>query len=195
MQNHPILEDILVNLGKQLKKVRLNKNLSLKQVAEMSEVSTGLISKIENFRTTPSLPVLLKIMQSLEIDLSELNLHADKKEKYILIRKGEGQIEPRDDSMGLEYTFLFSSNIANSNLRTYLITIKPSVYRKPISTDAIELLYVVQGSLDYIIKEEVLSLNTGDLLFFDGSDPHALRNESSENVTLLKMYMIKKDNN
>ena len=63
------MEDILVNLGKQLKKVRLSKNLSLKQVAEMSDVSTGLISKIENFRTTPSLPVLLKIMQSLEIDM------------------------------------------------------------------------------------------------------------------------------
>lgn len=189
------MEDILVNLGKQLKKVRLSKNLSLKQVAEMSEVSTGLISKIENFRTTPSLPVLLKIMQSLEIDLSELNLHSNKTEKYILIRKGEGHIEPRDDSRGLEYTFLFSSNISNSNLRTYIINVKPGVYREPISTDALELLYVINGKLDYIIKEEVINLGTGDLLFFDGSDPHALKNESSESVTLLKMYMIKKDSN
>ncbi len=189
------MEDVLVNLGKQLKKVRLSKNLSLKQVAEMSEVSTGLISKIENFRTTPSLPVLLKIMQSLEIDLSELNLHSNKTEEYILIRKGEGHIEPRDDSMGLEYTFLFSSNVSNSNLRTYIIKVNSGVYRKPISTDAIELLYVIDGKLDYIIKEEVLSLEAGDLLFFDGSDPHALKNESSKSATLLKMYMIKKDTN
>ena len=189
------MEDILVNLGKQLKKVRLSKNLSLKQVAEMSDVSTGLISKIENFRTTPSLPVLLKIMQSLEIDLSELNLHANKTEKYILIRKGEGHVEPRDDSKGLEYTFLFSSNVSNSNLRTYIIKVNSGVYREPIATDAIELLYVIDGKLDYIIKDEVLNLEAGDLLFFDGADPHALKNESSESATLLKMYMIKKDNN
>ena len=91
-----------------LKKVRKSKDLSLKQVAEMSGVSTGLVSKIENFRTTPSLPVLLKIMQSLELDLSELNLSVSNGKKYILIKKGEGVVEQRDDSEGLEYTFLFS---------------------------------------------------------------------------------------
>ena len=80
------MDDILVNLGKQLKRIRQNKGLSLKQVAEMSDVSIGLISKIENFRTTPSLPVLLKIMQSLEIDLSELNLQSKKTEKYICLQ-------------------------------------------------------------------------------------------------------------
>lgn len=188
------MEDILVNLGKQLKKIRKNKNLSLKQVAEMSDVSTGLISKIENFRTTPSLPVLLKIMQSLEIDLSELNLSSKKIEPYLLIRNGEGTIEEREDSHGLEYTFLFSNNISHSNLRTYLIKVNKDVYRKPISTDAIELLYVVQGKLDYILNEEKLTLSEGDLLFFDGSVPHALKNEYSTHATLLKMYMIKKDN-
>ena len=81
------MDSILANLGRQLKKIRVNKNLSLKQVAQMSDVSTGLISKIENYRTTPSLPVLLKIMQSLEIDLSELNLSTKQTEKYIHIKK------------------------------------------------------------------------------------------------------------
>lgn len=188
------MDDILINLGKQLKKIRKNKNLSLKQVAEMSDVSTGLISKIENFRTTPSLPVLLKIMQSLEIDLSELNLSSNDTEKYILIRKGDGTTEPREDSEGLEYTFLFSSKMSESNLRTYLVKVNTKVYRKPISTDAIELIYVINGKLDYILKEEKLTLQEGDILFFDGSIPHAVQNEYSESATMLKMYMIQKQN-
>ncbi|MFK5974345.1 MAG: XRE family transcriptional regulator [Flavobacteriaceae bacterium] len=186
------MDDILMNLGKQLKKVRKNKNLSLKQVAEMSDVSTGLISKIENFRTTPSLPVLLKIMQSLEIDLSELNLGSNKAEKYILIRKGEGTIEERDDSLGLEYTFLFSNNISESSLRTYIVKVNKGVYRKPTSTDAIELVYIIHGKINYIINDEILILDEGDILFFDGSLPHAVQNEYSITVTMLKMYMIKK---
>ena len=56
------MDNILVNIGKQLKRFRQKQGLSLKQVAEMSDVSTGLISKIENFRTTPSLQVLFKII-------------------------------------------------------------------------------------------------------------------------------------
>ncbi|WP_341215662.1 XRE family transcriptional regulator [uncultured Wocania sp.] len=187
------MEDILVNLGKQLKRVRLNRELSLKQVADMSDVSTGLISKIENFRTTPSLPVLLKIMQALRIDLSELNLMSNNAESYILIRQGEGELEDREDSVGLEYTFLFSNTLSDSALRTYLVKVNTGVYREPISTDAIELIYVVSGKLDYIINEESIVLYEGDVLFFDGSVAHAVHNRYSKKAQLLKMYFIRKN--
>ena len=158
----------------------------------MSDVSTGLISKIENFRTTPSLPVLLKIMQSLQIDLSELNLTSNSAEKYIHIKKGEGTLEERDDSQGLEYTFLFSNNILESSLRTYIVKVNPGVYREPISTDAIELIYVIQGKVNYGINGETILLEEGDVLFFDGSVPHAVQNDFESSASMLKMYMIQK---
>ena len=187
------MDDILVKLGKQLKRVRLRKELSLKQVAEMSDVSTGLISKIENFRTTPSLPVLLKIMQALQIDLSELNLMSNSSAPYILIKRGEGELEEREDSMGLEYTFLFSNSLNDSTLRTYIVKVNKGVYREPISTDAIELIYVIYGKLDYIINDEVVILNEGDVLFFDGSAAHAVHNKYAKDTRLLKMYFIQKN--
>ncbi len=186
------MEDVLINLGKELKRIRLSKNLNLKQVAKMSDVSIGLISKIENYRTTPSLPVLLKIMQSLEIDLSELNLSTSKAEKYILIRKGEGEIEERDDSEGLEYTFLFSNVVPASNLRAYIIKIEEGIYRKPIAGDTYEIAYVLQGKLDYILDKEIITLNEGDILFYDGLFPLGWNTRYSTNATLLKMYLIKK---
>ncbi|MFN4151782.1 MAG: helix-turn-helix domain-containing protein, partial [Candidatus Sericytochromatia bacterium] len=130
------MEDILISLGAQLKKIRKNKDLTLKQVAEMSDVSVGLISKIENFRTTPSLPVLLKIMQTLQVNLSELNLTSPISEKYILIRNGKGKVEDREDSKGLEYNFLFSKNISESSFRTYIVKVNKNIYRQPIATDA-----------------------------------------------------------
>ena len=46
--------------------------MTLQDVANKSDVSAGLLSKIENFRTVPSLPVLLSIAKSLEVDMSEL---------------------------------------------------------------------------------------------------------------------------
>ncbi|QTE23692.1 helix-turn-helix domain-containing protein [Polaribacter cellanae] len=186
------MEDVLINLGKELKRIRLSKGLNLKEVAKMSDVSIGLISKIENFRTTPSLPVLLKIMQSLDINLSELNLSTSKVDKYILIKKGEGEIEERDDSKGLEYTFLFSHAIPTSNLRTYIIKIKEGIYRKPVAGDTYEIAYVLQGKLDYILDKEIITLNEGDILFYDGIFPLGWNTKYATNATLLKMYLIKK---
>ncbi|GAA3555010.1 XRE family transcriptional regulator [Snuella lapsa] len=186
------MEDVLINLGNQIKRVRKEKNMSLREVAKRSGVSIGLISKIENYRTTPSLPVLLKIMQSLEINLLELNLKQSKAKKYILIRKGKGKIEERDDSEGLEYTFLFSNHIPESTLRTYLIKINDGVYRKPVAGDTYEMAHVLHGKLDYILNKEVVTLNEGDTIFYDGLLPLGWNTKYDTNATLLKMYWIKR---
>ncbi len=84
------MDDILINIGRQLKLARQKRDLTLQQVAKRTGVSAGLISKIENLRTTPSLPVLLKIMQTLNIDLSELDLSSNVKGDYIVIKHGMG---------------------------------------------------------------------------------------------------------
>ena len=88
---------------------------------------------------------------------------------------------------------MFSKNLSESNLRTYIVKVNTGVYREPISTDAIELIYVIHGKLDYIINDETLTINEGDVLFFDGSIPHAVKNDYATTATMLKMYMINKE--
>jgi len=63
-------EDILLHLGPLLKTIRKEKKLTLSQLAESIEVSKGLLSKIENGHTVPSLPVLLQLIKYLEISPS-----------------------------------------------------------------------------------------------------------------------------
>ncbi|MBC9798364.1 helix-turn-helix domain-containing protein [Sinomicrobium weinanense] len=184
------MDDILMNIGKQLKRARQKRELTLQQVARRSGVSPGLISKIENLRTTPSLSVLLKIMQTLSIDLSELDLSPKDQEDYVLIKNGQGTQEEREDSQNLEYQHLFSSSISDHNLRVYTVSIAKGAYRKPISTDATELVYVLSGKVNYLLKKEKVLLEKGDLLFFDGSIPHGVSNDFDEVVVLLKIYLI-----
>ena len=181
-----------MKLAKQLKFARQQHNLNLEQVAELSHVSAGLISKIENFKTIPSLPVLLRMMLALKIDLSELTLELAKSQKphYILIRKGDGSLEHREDSKGLTYDFLFSDSLPKSGIRAYIVTVKKGTYRKHLSNDELEFIYVLRGSVHYFLKEKKLILNRGDTLFFDGSIPHALRNTTQRDTILLKLYFI-----
>lgn len=184
------MDDVLINIGRQLKLARQKRDLTLQQVAKRTGVSAGLISKIENLRTTPSLPVLLKIMQTLNIDLSELDLTSNITGNYLLVKKGEGTKEDREDSKNLEYTHFLSSNTAHNSIRVYIVKVAGGSYRKPISTNANELVYVLSGRLSYMIRKENVPLEEGDLLFFDGSVPHGLSNEFEESATLLKIYLL-----
>ncbi|NJM26931.1 MAG: helix-turn-helix transcriptional regulator [Bacteroidia bacterium] len=51
--------------------MRLEKNLTIQELANRSRVSKGLLSKVENSRTIPSLPVFVNLIQSLNISLKE----------------------------------------------------------------------------------------------------------------------------
>ena len=50
-----IRDDRLSRIGKKIKEIRKNRQMSLQEVASKSSVTAGLLSKIENFRTIPSL--------------------------------------------------------------------------------------------------------------------------------------------
>jgi len=188
--------DNLSLIGKRIKDIRKNLKLSLKELADSSGVSTGLISKIENFRTIPSLPVLYQIAQALDTSMADIvslviNEHPS---HYVLIKNGEREIEEREDSMGLVYESIISTSVNDSTLKVNLIKAMPGTNRQHISTEAIELLYMVSGKLEYMLNQDSIHLEEGDSLFFDGRIPHAVINNSGSMVIMLKIYIYNNAN-
>ncbi len=51
----------LVELATRIKAKRREKNLTIAEVAASAEQTTSWLSKVENFRLTPSLPALARI--------------------------------------------------------------------------------------------------------------------------------------
>lgn len=185
--------DKLSLIGLRILELRKEKGLSLRELAKRSNLSAGLISKIENYRTVPSLPVLLSIADSLEVDVAVLvkNINGDQQLPYLLVREGTGETEPREDSKGLAYKYLLSQNVANYNLRVNEVTINAHTKRKPISTDALELVRVLEGQVTYGLKKENITINKGDTLFFDGILPHSVINDTDLPARLFKVYLIR----
>ena len=184
--------DILSLVGKKIKEERKKRNLSLQQIAQRSDVTAGLLSKIENFRTIPSLPVLLKISKALEMNLSELveSVIFGEKCGYTVIKHQQGELEEREDSVGLVYESLIHQDLFNLNFRVNIVRIKGNVYREPIATDARELVHVLSGDVTYGINGETIRLVQGDTLFFDGSIPHSVQNNQDLEAKLFKVYLI-----
>ena len=58
--------------GKKLKEIRISKNLTQQELAELCEMHTTSIGMIEIGKRTPSLATVKKIAEKLELDYAEL---------------------------------------------------------------------------------------------------------------------------
>src|SRR5687767_15663953 len=80
---------IVSRIAQKIRDTRLEKNLTLQELANRTQVSKGLLSKIENSRTIPSLPVFVTLIQSLEISLKEFfqDMVLANGKNYLLVKK------------------------------------------------------------------------------------------------------------
>lgn len=184
--------DILSVVGRKIRELRIERKMSLVEVAAKSDITAGLLSRIENFRTLPSLPVLHQISIALDVPLAEIvfPLKAANTQGYTLIKAGHGDHEDRYDSEGLRYINIVSRLIHNQVVKVNVITVEPKAQRPPLTNDGYELVYVLKGSVQYRINDSTLELKRGDTLLFDGAIPHSVHNLSSKQAELFKVYFM-----
>lgn len=184
--------DSLSQIGKKINEIRKKKKISLKEVGEKADVTAGLLSKIENFRAVPSLPVLQRIATALDVTMADLvvGVTSYDAKSYLIVRKADREREFREDSKELIYESLLSQDIHNLHMRTTVVTVNPKVYRKPISTEAMEQVFVVSGKVIYKLDDEKIELREGDSMYFDGNIPHSIENKESVPAILFKIYLL-----
>ena len=187
------MEDYLIGIGKRIKEIRKNNNKVISEIAARADVTNGLISRIENGRTIPSLPVLLKIISSLDIEVTEFfnGMPQVNGANFIISRKEENSIiEREDEAVGFNYTYIFGKQLSSLGFETVLLEVAPNSKREKVTTDAFEFKYVLSGECYYAIGDEEVLLKEGDSIFFDGRIPHVPFNKGSVSSKMLVIYFF-----
>ncbi len=190
---HLSMDDYLIGIGKRIKEIRKNGNLTISEIAMRAGVTAGLISRIENGRTIPSLPVLLKIISSLDIEVTDFfsGLPQSNGANFIVSRKEDNTfIEKEDDAIGFSYSFIFGKQLNSLGFEAVLLHVHPNSKRDKVKTDAYEFKYMLSGECYYIIDEEEVLIKEGDSIFFDGRIAHVPENRSHSTATMLVLYFF-----
>lgn len=189
---------LIHKIGPQIRTIRKAQSLRLIELAEKAKVSYALLSKIENGRMVPTLPKLLDIIRVLEVEPQDFFAELNGEEKfsgYLLIRQEDYTPYVKEESaVGFDYRsileFPFDADV--SSFQMSLVTLTPANSRPLVSTNALEFLYVISGTIEYHLGDLKLDLFAGDSLFFDGKIPHVPINTHHGPTTYLVAYFFLK---
>ncbi|MGB1863728.1 MAG: helix-turn-helix domain-containing protein [Candidatus Puniceispirillum sp.] len=165
-----------IAIGREVRAHRKQQNVTVAELAHLTRISIGMISKIENGNTSPSLSTLQTLSNALGVTLTSFFRRFEESRTAIHTKAGEGvEMERAGTRAGHQYNLLghIGSNASGVMVEPYLITLNEESDIFPtFQHDGIEMLYMLEGEVSYRHGDHLYLLKPGDTLFFDADAPH-----------------------
>jgi len=180
----------LVELAQRIRAARVARGLTLDHVSAASGLAKGLLSKVENFRVTPTLPTLAKLCEALGIKLSELVAGLDQKPRLCVVRRNQRKTIERDASQSNIVYHSLAHGRANRAMDPFELVVPPRGGRKQaMPHEGEEFLTVLQGRVEFEFDGKVQSLAEGDSVYFDAETDHRLFNVTDKKARVLCVFL------
>jgi transcriptional regulator with XRE-family HTH domain len=162
------------SLGREVRRFREKLNITLAELAKSTNISTGMLSKIENGGTSLSLSSLQSLSRALHVPLTSFFRGYEETREATFVRAGEGlNIERRGTRAGHQYQLLGHTRNRPLLVEPYLVTLTEASDVFPVfQHDGLEFLYMLEGEVGYRYGDKVYVLRLGDSLYFDADVPH-----------------------
>ena len=164
-------KEIAKKIGEKIRAVRQQNSLTLKELSKKSGISTSMISKIETAQTLPPISTYANIASGLGISFGEL-FQLDLQEPEIsVVRSNDRQVISRGTYVGSPLAYHKKQKKMEPFLFEYPMGGKFPNFRH----DNEEMIFVIEGRLEFKYGEKKVILEKGDCVYFNGRIPHGGR--------------------
>ena len=165
-----------VAIGREVRAFRRKKGITVADLSQSTGLSIGMLSKIENGNTSPSLTTLQTLAHSLSVPLTSFFRGFEEARIAVHTKSGEGvELEREGTRANHQYDLLghIGANASGVIVEPYLITLSDEADIFPtFQHGGIETIYMLEGEVDYRHGDDIYPLKPGDTLFFDADAPH-----------------------
>ena len=178
MTNEETREEALnLGIGKKVKDLRKKRSMTLARVGELSGLSVGLLSQVENDGVVPPIPTLLSIARALGVKI-ETFFREEEKLSVSVVKRDEMAPERhrRPADVGYSYNAL-AYRRAGKKMEPFMVEFEPRTKEEMryFSHEGEEFIYVLDGIIEFRCEGESHILEIGDSIYFDSDKPHAVR--------------------
>ena len=173
------------DIGKKVKELRTNMKMTLKDLSEQTQLSTGFLSQLERGLTAVATDSLGRIAQALGVNSAYFFSGHTQSRSYVL-RSYEKEVFQIDNSRFIHYHL--TNSIGDKSLLPRLIELLPINCNEDITPyphEGEEFVYVLEGTLTLFINDEQIDLFPGDSAHYTSSTPHNWANYTNKIVRLL----------
>lgn len=179
-------------ITRNIKELRKQKKITLQQLADLTGLTKGYLSKIERAKKAPPYSTLNKIAIALNVDAASLLGHhvdslQDRRISFTR-RRDRKRIEQMgsitDGSLyGYRYEAL-AYDKHGKNMEPYII--EPAFEDEAVfQHEGEEFLLVLEGRHEFIYDGETYIMEKGDSVYFDAAVPHTGRSLGKKKARLL----------
>ena len=165
-----------VAIGREVRGFRTQRKMTVADLSRLTDISVGMLSKIENGNTSPSLTTLQTLANALSVPLTSFFRGFEERREAVHTRAGHALTVERDGTRaGHQYRLLghIGANTSGVIVEPYLIVLtSESDTFETFQHDGIETIYMLDGAIDYRHGTEIYPLRPGDTLFFEADAPH-----------------------
>lgn len=153
---------------------RLEIGLNVGQLAERTGISKSMLSKIENAQTSPSLSTLERLSSALDMPVTSLFRGLAEERDAVFVKAGTGpEIVKKGTRAGHTYQLLGTLRGPYKRVEPLLVSLAESTEVFPLfQHPGVEMLYMLEGIMEYSYGREHYRMEQGDTLQFEGDIPH-----------------------
>jgi len=163
-----------VNVGHSLRKLRTERSLSIRALAEKSGLAVNTLSLIENGKTSPSCSTLQQIATALGVPITAF-FEADLPQSSVIHVRACQRSHAAFTHGTLED---LGAGLRNRVVEPLIVTLEPNAGSgaSSIVHTGHEFVYCLKGRIVYTVEERPYLLEPGDSLLFESHLPHRWQN-------------------
>jgi len=191
-QHRTGLSDVAPMVGANLRRIRLQRGLSLERLAQASGVSRAMLGQIELDQSTPTINVVFKITRALNLPFSALLTAPSAERAKVLPAAKSKVLRSHDGTFSSRALFPFDERrrVEFYELRLVPLGVERAEAHAP---GTVENLTVTKGALEMVVGGDRHLLSPGDAIQFEADTAHEYRNPGkSETVMYLVMTYAEK---
>jgi transcriptional regulator with XRE-family HTH domain len=176
-------------IAHRIRQFRTDRGMTLQELSTATGFSKGLLSKIENCVVSPPIGTLARIAKAFEVHISDFFGTIEPQPDAVFFpRSVRRTVHSYGSSLNYHYELLAPSSRLR-DMQPMIVTIDGAKSRFGLQQHAGEqFIFMLEGSMHYIVGERSFKVEAGDTLYFDARSPHGPKLAHDEQAVYIVVH-------